>query len=124
MSFQIKYEKLLKKYKTIWTKVEDLQNTELNTLSVYDNRYVKSKTRTYGDKVQTNFLGLNVQEDDIECKSFIVISTHACISKQILPASIFRQLHSYNYRQIILMTIILKLIKIRSYKCCIMIALI
>ena len=51
MSFQIKYEKLLKKYKTIWTKVEDLQNTELNTLSVYDNRYVKSKTRTYGDKV-------------------------------------------------------------------------
>ena len=30
--------------------------------------------RTYSDKVYTNFLGLNVPEDDIECESFTVIS--------------------------------------------------
>ena len=30
--------------------------------------------RTYFDKVCTNFCGLNVPEDDIECESFIVIS--------------------------------------------------
>ena len=30
--------------------------------------------RTYFDKVLTNFCGLNVPEDDIECESFIVIS--------------------------------------------------
>ena len=34
----------------------------------------KTKIRTFGDKVYINFRGLNVPEDDIECKSFIVIS--------------------------------------------------
>ena len=65
---------LLEKYKTIWTKIEDLKNIKLNALLVYDDRYVKTKIRIYGDKVNTNFRGLNVPEDDIECESFIVIS--------------------------------------------------
>ena len=30
--------------------------------------------RTYSDKVYTNFCGLNVPEDDMECESFTVIS--------------------------------------------------
>ena len=54
--------------------MEDLKNIELNTLPVYDDRYIKTKIRTYWDKVYTNFCGLNVSEDDIECKSFTVIS--------------------------------------------------
>ena len=57
--FQIDDEKLFKKYKAIWT--EDLNNIELNVLSVYDDRCIKTKIRTYGDKVCTNFRGLNVQ---------------------------------------------------------------
>ena len=63
MSFHIDVEKLLEKYKTIWTKIEDLKNIELNTLSVYDDRYIKTKVRKYGDKVYTSFHGLNVPED-------------------------------------------------------------
>ena len=35
---------------------------------------MNTKIRTYGNKVYTNFLGLNVPEDDLECESFIVIS--------------------------------------------------
>ena len=35
-------DKLLEKYKTIWTKIEDLKNTELNALPIYDNRYMKN----------------------------------------------------------------------------------
>ena len=74
MSFRIDNRRLLEKDKTIWTKIEDLKNTELNALPVYDDRYIKIKIRTYGDKVYTNFPGLNVLEDDIECESFTVIS--------------------------------------------------
>ena len=29
----------------------DLENIELNALPVYDDRYMKTKIRTYGDKV-------------------------------------------------------------------------
>ena len=74
MSFCIDDEKFLEKYKTIWTKIEDLKNIELNTLLVYDGRYMKNKLRAYGNKVYSNFHGLNVPEDDIECKYFTVIS--------------------------------------------------
>ena len=35
---------------------------------------MKTKIRTFGDKVYTNFRGLDVPEDDIECESFTVIS--------------------------------------------------
>ena len=74
MSFRIDDEKLLEKYQAISTKIEDLKNTELNALPVFDDRYIKTKIRTYGDRVYTNFRGLNVPEDDIECESFTVIS--------------------------------------------------
>ena len=73
-SFRIDDEKLLEKYRIIWTKIEELKNIKLNALPVYDDRYIKTKTRTYGNKVCTNFRGLNVPEDDIECESFTVIS--------------------------------------------------
>ena len=43
-------------------------------LPVYDDRYIKTKIRTFGDKVYINFRGLNVSEDDIECESFAIIS--------------------------------------------------
>ena len=46
------------------------KKTELNALSVYDKRYIKTKVRTYGDKFYTNFWGLIVPEDNIECESF------------------------------------------------------
>ena len=82
MSFHTNDEKLLEKYKAIWTKIADLKNMELNALPVYDDRYIKNKIRTYGNKVYTNFCGLNVPQDNIECKSFTVIS--------------FNSLHVYN----------------------------
>ena len=74
MSFRMDNEKLLEKHKAIQSKIEDLKNNELNALWVHDNRYIKTKIRTYGDKVYTNFRGLNVPEDDTECESFTVIS--------------------------------------------------
>ena len=74
MFFRIDNVKLLEKYKATWTKIVDLKNIKLNALTVYDDRYTKIKKRTFGDKVYLNFPGLNVQEDDIECESFTLIS--------------------------------------------------
>ena len=71
MSSRIYDEKLLEKYKSIWTKFEDLKNIILNSFPVYDDRFIKNKIRTYGDDVYTNFRGLNVPED---YESFTVIS--------------------------------------------------
>ena len=75
ISFHIDDGKLLEKYKAIWTKTEDLKKADLNALPVYDDRYINTKTRTYGDKVYTNFPGLNVPVGDIECETFY---SHLC----------------------------------------------
>ena len=80
MSSYIDDEKLLEKYKTILTKIEDLKNIELNALPVYDDRYIKIKVKTYGNKVLTNFRGLNVPEYHIECESFYRMWTFTVIS--------------------------------------------
>ena len=73
-SFRIDDEKLLEKYKAIWTKIEDLKNIKLKALPVYDDRYIKTKIRTFGDKVYTDFPVAYMLEDDIESESFTVIS--------------------------------------------------
>ena len=56
MSFRIDDEKLLEKYKAIWAKIEDLKNIKLNALPVYDDRYIKTKLRTFGDKFILTFM--------------------------------------------------------------------
>ena len=55
ITLHIDGDKLLEKYKTICTEIEDLKNIELNALPVYDDRYIKTKIRAYSDKVYTNF---------------------------------------------------------------------
>ena len=49
MSFGISNEKLLERYKTIWTKLQDLKNIKSNGLHVFDDRYIKTKITTYDD---------------------------------------------------------------------------
>ena len=56
MSFHKNYGKLFEKYKAIWTKIEDLKNTELNHLPVYDERYRKTKIRAYDYKFTLTFV--------------------------------------------------------------------
>ena len=42
MSLCIDDDKLLEKYETIWAKIEDFKNIELDTLPIYDDRYIKT----------------------------------------------------------------------------------
>ena len=51
MSFRIDNEKLLEKCRAIWTNIEDLKTIELNILPVCDNKHIKSKIKTYDDRM-------------------------------------------------------------------------
>ena len=75
MSFCLHDKRLLGKHKAIWNKIEDLKIIESNALPTSDDRYIKTKIRTYSNK-HTNFWGLNAPEDDKGCKflqSFLLI---------------------------------------------------
>ena len=73
MPFRIDDEKLLETYKAISTNIEGLKDFKLNTLPVYDDRYVKNTKGTFVDNVYINFRGLNVPEYDVEFEPFTVI---------------------------------------------------
>ena len=83
LCFHINDEKLLGKHKTIWTKIEDLRNIELNAWSVYDDRYIKSKIRTYCGKVYNKILiayfdGINISKGIDPAKSNTSIKYIIC----------------------------------------------
>ena len=77
----------------------------MNVLPVYDNRYIKTKRRTYCDKVYINFCGLNKPENGVES-----VKTQM---KDFLHDNLFK---SEKNKFLILIN--------GSYKCCITIKLI
>ena len=46
----------------------------MNPLTVYDDRYIKTKIRIYGDKAYTYFRNLSVPQNGVECEFFTIIS--------------------------------------------------
>ena len=53
----IKDEKSLEKYNEIWKKVSNIIEKELDSNSVYGEKYIKSKTKVYNKKINTDFPG-------------------------------------------------------------------
>ena len=94
MSLCINDEKLSGKYKAIWPKIEDFKKIKLNTLPVYDDRYIKTKITTFGDKFYTNIRDLYVPEGDIECESFTVISIYSLL---VCDKKYYLQVYLDNY---------------------------
>ena len=57
MSLMIKDIQLLKNYNKIWKKIEKLMKIDFNTKTTYgdDDKYIKTKTKTYKDSITANF---------------------------------------------------------------------
>ena len=79
--------KLWEKYKTIWTKIEDL-NIELNALLIYDDRYIKTEIRTYDEFILT-FVVCPRKWFRIWIFCNLFYWFFICLWKQILPVKIF-----------------------------------
>ena len=62
MSFKVNDNRLLKKHTKIWGKVSILMNIEFDSEPVYDDndKYIKAKIMSYGDKVNKNFQGKKI----------------------------------------------------------------
>ena len=129
-SFRIHDEKVLEKYKAIWNRIEDLTNNELNAslcLIVYDDKYTKTKIRTYSDKVYTNLRGLNVQKmiKNVNFShSFLLIFLLVYENKYYLQVHLDNCAYKDPRKQMIDYLDENLFLKVRNYKCCITIDLI
>ena len=70
MSVKVSDNKLLKKYNKIWEKISNLLNIEFDNQPVYGDgdKYIKTKIKVYGDRVNTNFQGKKVPKENASYK--------------------------------------------------------
>ena len=93
LSFKITDKQLLRKYNQIWKKVEKLLKIEFNSEPVYshDEKYIKTKIKTYGNSVITNF-----RNKKCTCLSIIMLDSVIKAKKNYYPQI---SLEEYKYEQ-------------------------
>ena len=76
MSSKVSDNKILKKHKNIWEKVANLLTLKFDSEPIYGDvdKYIKTKIKTYGDRVNTNFHGQKVPKENAiyKCTSLIM----------------------------------------------------
>ena len=92
MTFLIKDEKLLKKYNEIWKKVSNIIKKEFGNKPAYNEKYIKTKIKSYNGKINTNFHNNKIPKEGSQC---------ICLSV-ILIDSIFKKDKNCYYPRVIL----------------------
>ena len=89
MSFKVSDNKILKNYNKIWEKISNLLNIEFDSQPVYGDgdKYIKAKTKIYGDRVNTNFQGKKVPKENASYKrlSLIMLDSVIRVNKKYYP---------------------------------------
>ena len=83
MSLMIKDKQLLKNFNKIWKKIERLMSIDFDSKTIYgdDDKYIKTKIKTYKDNITTNFYNKigskKVPEEKIphKCLSIIILDS-------------------------------------------------
>ena len=72
MSFKVIDKKLLKKYTKIWNETSSLMNIEIDSDRAYgdSHKYLKTKIKSYGDKVKKIFQGNKIPKENVSYKYF------------------------------------------------------
>ena len=73
MSFLIKDRKLLEKYNKIWKKVSNIIKKYFFSKPLYNEKYLKSKVKSYNGKINTNFDNKKIPKNCSLCICLSVI---------------------------------------------------
>ena len=97
MSFKVIDNKLLKKYNKIWERVSSLMNIKFDSEPVYsdNDKYIKTKIKTYGDKINTNFQGKKIPKENAsyKCLSLIMLDPVIRANKKYYPQHFWKSVN-------------------------------
>ena len=95
VSFKVNDNNLLKKCSKIWERVSNSMNIEFDSEPVYgDNgKYIKTKIKLYGDKVNTNFQGKKIPKENAsyKCLSLIMLDSAIRANKKYYPQTLLEE---------------------------------
>ena len=82
MSLMVKDKQLFKNYNKLWEKIESLMRKKFDSKLFYgndDNKYIKTKIKTFKDSIITNFHNKKVPEEKIPYKCLLIIALDSVI---------------------------------------------
>ena len=101
LSFIVKNKQLLKSYTKIWETIEKLMEINFESKPVYgdDDKYIKTKIKTYAVNIITNFHNKKMPKEKAPCKcclSIIMIDSVIKANKKYYPQTL---LEEFKYTQ-------------------------
>ena len=92
MSFKVIDNKLLKEHTKTWEKVRNLMNINFDSEPVYgdNDKYIKTKIRLHGDKINTNFQGKKIPKENAsyKCLSLIMLDSVIRANEKYYPQTL------------------------------------
>ena len=92
MSFKVSDKKLLKKYTKICGGVGSAIGKNFDIESSYGDKYIKTKIKSYGDKIDANFQGEKVPKGNTlqKCLSVIMLDSFVRAEKSIIHKNFWK----------------------------------
>ena len=77
MSFKIESEDVYLKYSEIWNKIKSILNVKFHSQPIYDDKYIKTKVKTFNNTINTLFSRNKIPKEKIHyvCISAILIDS-------------------------------------------------
>ena len=95
MSSKVNDDKLLQKYNKIWENISNLLDIKFDSQLVYGDgdKYIKTKIKMYGNRVNTNFQGKKVPKENALYKCLLLIMLDSVIraNKKLYPQTLLEE---------------------------------
>ena len=97
MSFRANNKQFLKNSNKIWEKVEKLIKINFESKPVYgdddDDKYIKTKIKTYADNMIANFQNKKIQKEKVPCRFLSIIMLDSVIkaNKKYYPQTLLEE---------------------------------
>ena len=87
MSIKIEEESVYLKYAKIWNKIKSILNVKFHSQPIYDDKYIKTKVKTFNNTVNTLFSGDEISKERIHyvCISAIFMDSVLRTDKKNYP---------------------------------------
>ena len=85
MSFKIEDEDAYLKYNEIWNKIKSVLNIRFHSEPIFDDKYIKTKVKTFNSMINTLFSGDKIPKERIDyvCVAAVCIDSVLRIDKKI-----------------------------------------
>ena len=87
MSFKIEDESVYRKHNEIWNKMKTSLNTRFHSQPIYDDKYIKTKVKTFSSMINTLFSGNEIprERNHYICIAAICIDSVLKVDKKNYP---------------------------------------